>query len=190
MPAGDLVVTAKWEAARRAAYKIIYWTETVNKGVYTVNHVTNETGTVGNSIPNGSYTVPKGYKTTPVAGKTDVDVKITADGTAVKNVYYARDTYTIKFMRWDGWSWTWAEDEDLRITARYGVDVSAQWERACANHTGWGPSPNRYDNTQYTLLANMPAKNLTMYEKDAGSGKKIIYYVEGLDGKTNNVQDI
>ena len=115
MPAEDLVVTAKWEAAKRAAYKIIYWTETVKEGVYTVNHVINRTGTVGNSIPNGSYTVPKGYKTTPVAGKTDVDVKITADGTAVKNVYYARDTYTIKFMRQyrDGWSWTWAEDESL-----------------------------------------------------------------------------
>ena len=110
-------------------------------------------------------------------------MKITADGTAVKNVYYARDTYTIKFMRQyrDGWSWTWAEDESLRITACYGVDVSAQWEKACADHTGWGPNPNK--NIQYTLLANMPAENLTMYEKDAGSGKKIIYYVEGLDGK-------
>ena len=183
MPAEDLVVTAKWEAAKRADYKIIYWTETVNEGVYTVNHVINGTGTVGSSIPNGSYTVPKGYKTTPVVGKTDDDVKITADGTAVKNVYYARDTYTIKFMRQyrDGWSWTWAEDESLRITARYGVDVSAQWEKACADHTGWGPNPNK--NIQYTLLANMLAENLTMYEKDAGSGKKIIYYVEGLDGK-------
>ena len=183
MPAGDLVVTAKWEAATRADYKIIYWTETVKEGVYTVNHVINGTGIVGNSIPNGSYTVPKGYKTTPVVGKTDDDVKITADGTAVKNVYYARDTYTIKFMRQyrDGWSWTWAEDESLRITARYGVDVSAQWEKACADHTGWGPNPNK--NIQYTLLANMPAENLTMYEKDAGSGKKIIYYVEGLDGE-------
>lgn len=180
MPAEDLVVTAKWEAAKRAAYKIIYWTETVKEGVYTVNHVINRTGTVGNSIPNGSYTVPKGYKTTPVAGKTDVDVKITADGTAVKNVYYARDKYTIKFMRWDNRRWNWEEDVDLKITARYGVDVSAQWEEACAKD-GWGPSKNGY--TQYTLLANMPAENLTMYEKDAGSGKKIIYYVEGLDGE-------
>ena len=180
MPAGDLVVTAKWEAAKIADYKIIYWTETVKEGVYTVNHVTNGTGPVGSSIPNGSYTVPEGYNTTPVAGKTDVDVKITADGTAVKNVYYARDTYTIRFMRWNSWRWTWKEDESLRITARYGVDVSAQWERACANHTGWGPNSSGY--TQYTLLANMPAENLTMYEKDAGSGKKIIYYVEGLDG--------
>ena len=182
MPAEDLVVTAKWEAAKSAAYKIIYWTETVKEGVYTVNHVINGTGTVGNSIPDGSYTVPKGYKTTPVAEKTDVDVKITADGTAVKNVYYARDTYTIKFMRQyrDGWSWTWAEDESLKITARYGVDVSAQWERACAKQTGWGPDP--YENIQYTLLANMPAENLIMYEKNAGNGKYIIYYVEDLNG--------
>ena len=181
MPAEDLVVTAKWEAAKRADYKIIYWTETVKEGVYTVNHVTNGTGPVGSSIPNGSYTVPKGYKTTPVAGKTDGDVKITADGTAVKNIYYAKDTYTIKFMRWSRRRWTWKEDESLRITARYGVDVSAQWERACANHTGWGPNSSGY--TQYTLLANMPAENLIMYAKKAGSGKKIIYYVEGLDGK-------
>ena len=181
MPAEDLVVTAKWEAAKRADYKIIYWTETVNEGVYTVNHVINGTGTVGSSIPNGSYTVPKGYQTTPVAGKTDGDVKIPADGTAVKNVYYARDTYTIKFMRQyrDGWSWTWAEDEDLRITARYGEDVSAKWETACADD-GWGPNPS--GNIQYTLLANMPAENLTMYEKDAGNGKYIIYYVEDLNG--------
>ena len=182
MPAEDLVVTAKWEAAKKADYKIIYWTETVKEGVYTVNHVINGTGTVGNSIPDGSYTVPKGYKTTPVAEKTDVDVKITADGTAVKNVYYARDTYTIKFMRQyrDGWSWTWAEDESLKITARYGVDVSAQWERACAKQTGWGPDP--YENIQYTLLANMLAENLIMYEKNAGNGKYIIYYVEDLNG--------
>ena len=180
MPAEDLVVTAKWEAAKRADYKIIYWTETVKEGVYTVNHVINGNGTVGSSIPNGSYTVPKGYQTTPVAGKTDGDVKITADGTAVKNVYFARATYTITFMRWNSRKWKWKEDESLRITARYGVDVSAKWETACADD-GWGP--NSSGNIQYTLLANMPAENLTMYEKDAGSGKKIIYYVEGLDGE-------
>ena len=180
MPAEDLVVTAKWEAAKRADYKIIYWTETVKEGVYTVNHVINGNGTVGSSIPNGSYKVPEGYKTTPVAEKTDGDVKITADGTAVKNVYFARATYTITFMRWNSRKWKWKEDESLRITARYGVDVSAKWETACADDS-WGP--NSSGNIQYTLLANMPAENLTMYEKDAGSGKKIIYYVEGLDGE-------
>jgi len=36
---------------------------------------------------------------------------------------------------------------------------------------------------QYTLLANMPAKNLDMYQRQSGKGKYIIYYVEGLDGE-------
>ena len=106
----------------------------------------NGNDTVGKSIPDGKYTVPEGYETTPVADKTDKDVKITADGMAVKNVYYKRATYTIKFWRWEvvesGWFWEkkdWVEDTKLRITARYGVDVSAQWEKACKNQTGWGP---------------------------------------------------
>ena len=47
-------------------------------------------------------------------------------------------------------------------------------------HDGWGPNPS--GNIQYTLLANMLAENLTMYEKDAGNGKYIIYYVEDLNG--------
>ena len=78
-------------------------------------------------------------------------------------------TYTIKFWRWEvvesGWFWEkkdWVEDTKLRITARYGVDVSAQWEKACKNQTGWGPYED--DSIQYTLLANMPAKNLDMYQ--------------------------
>jgi len=188
MPAKNLVVTAKWEAAKRAAYKIVYWTETVTEGFYTVNKVVNGNDTVGKSIPDGKYTVPEGYETTPVADKTDKDVKITADGMAVKNVYYKRATYTIKFWRWEvvesGWFWEkkdWVEDTKLRITARYGVDVSAQWEKACKNQTGWGPYED--DSIQYTLLANMPAKNLDMYQRQSGKGKYIIYYVEGLDGE-------
>ena len=188
MPAKNLVVTAKWEAAKKAAYKIVYWTETVTEGFYTVNKVVNGNDTVGKSIPDGKYTVPEGYETTPVADKTDKDVKITADGMAVKNVYYKRATYTIKFWRWEvvesGWLWEkkdWVEDTTLRIKARYGVDVSAQWEIACKNQTGWGPYKD--DSIQYTLLANMPAKNLDMYQKQSGKGKYIIYYVEGLDGK-------
>ena len=66
----------------------------------------------------------------------------------------------LSFMRQyrDGWSWTWAEDEDLRITARYGEDVSAKWETACADERlGDQILLEIY---KYTLLANMPAENL------------------------------
>ena len=57
------------------------------------------------------------------------DVKITSDGTAVKNVYYNRNTYKIHFYVPKSWNWwgrpqKWEEDESLLITARYGEDVS------------------------------------------------------------------
>ena len=58
-------------------------------------------------------------------------------------------------MKWNSRKWKWEEEERLKINARYGVDVSAQWETACADG-GWGP--NRSGNIQYTLLANMPAE--------------------------------
>lgn len=89
-------------------------------------------------------------------------------------------------MRWNSRKWKWKEDESLRITARYGVDVSAKWETACADD-GWGP--NSSGNIQYTLLANMPAENLTMYEKMQVQVKD--YLLCGrVRWRTNNVQDI
>ena len=54
-------------------------------------------------------------------------------------------------------------------------------KKACAKD-GWGPDKN--SNVQYTLIANMPAKNLDMYRKNAGSGKNIYYYVEGVNARS------
>ena len=173
MPAQDTVVIAKWKGATRADYKVVYWKETLTVGEYAVADVTyGKNGTVGNNIPTQNKTY-EGFALNDQ--KSAGSVKITADGLAVKNVYYDRGQYTIKFYRYEKRKWN--EDTSLRITARYGVDVSKEWEKACAKD-GWGPDKN--SSVQYTLIANMPAKNLDMYRKDAGSGKNIYYYVEGL----------
>ena len=173
MPAQDTVVIAKWKGATRADYKVVYWKETLTVGEYAVADVTyGKNGTVGNNIPTQNKTY-EGFALNDQ--KSAGSVKITADGLAVKNVYYDRGQYTIKFYRYEKKKWN--EDTSLRITARYGVDVSKEWEKACAKD-GWGPDKN--SSVQYTLIANMPAKNLDMYRKDAGSGKNIYYYVEGL----------
>ena len=173
MPAQDTVVIAKWKGATRADYKVVYWKETLTVGEYAVADVTyGKNGTVGNNVPTQNKTY-EGFALNDQ--KSAGSVKITADGLAVKNVYYDRGQYTIKFYRYEKRKWN--EDTSLRITARYGVDVSKEWEKACAKD-GWGPDKN--SNVQYTLIANMPAKNLDMYRKNAGSGKNIYYYVEGL----------
>ena len=173
MPAQDTVVTAKWQSVAEADYKVVYWKETLTVGEYAVAEITyGRNGTVGDNIP----TQIKNYEGFALNNqKSAGSVEITADGLAVKNVYYDREQYTIKFYRKD-LIW-WQEDASLRITARYGADVSKEWEKACAKDC-WGPNKN--DSVQYTLIANMPAENLNMYRKNAGSGKKIYYYVEGV----------
>ena len=63
----SLLLLQSGEAAKRAAYKIVYWTETVTEGFYTVNKVVNGNDTVGKSIPDGKYST-EGYETTKING--------------------------------------------------------------------------------------------------------------------------
>ena len=190
MPAAATTVTAQWANATQASYQVVYWGENLTGG-YDYLYADKATGAVGGNIPystslTGSR-MPQGLE---AAGfeldsvKSAGNVEITADGSAVKNVYFSRKTFTISFYRqsWVGWpdfEYKWVEDTSLRITAKYGEDVSARWETACEDD-GWGPNKN--DNIQYTLIANMPAENLTMYEKSSGTGKKIEYRVQKVSG--------
>ena len=186
MPSHDLTVKAIWEENQKAQYKVIHWQESLQApGTYEVAQdsggnaaIETETGKVGDVI---RYS-PKSYEGFELdSEKSNGDVKITSDGTAVKNVYYNRRTYSIKFKKWNRWNRQWQEDESLRITARYGEDVSAQWNDAAHSQYQWATSPG--GTVYYTLFSNMPAQNIDTYADQKGTGKKIIYYVEGLDGK-------
>lgn len=191
MPAEDTTVTAKWEINTRAAYRIIYWQESLETpGTYEMAKNKNGeadivagTDVVGKNI---SYSVEKnryeGFE--PAVEKNKGDIQVTADGLAVKNIYYNRKTYTIKFyvsQRRDyfGNPTDWKADNNLEISARYGEDVSAQWNDSAHNQYLW--STGKGTNIYYTLLANMPAENLVMYGYDLKTGKNIIYYTETLD---------
>ena len=191
MPAEDTTVTAKWEINTRAAYRIIYWQESLETpGTYEMAKnkngeadIVDGTEVVGKNI---SYSVEKnrynGFE--PAVEKNKGDIQITADGQAVKNIYYNRKTYTIKFyvpQRRNYWGnpTDWKVDSNLEISARYGEDVSAQWNDSAHNQYLW--STGKGTNIYYTLLANMPAENLVMYGYDLKTGKNIIYYTETLD---------
>ena len=189
MPAAATTVTAQWANATQASYQVVYWGENLTGG-YDYLYADKETGTVGDDIPystslTGSR-MPQGLEAAGFeldSAKSAGNVEITADGSAVKNVYFSRRTFTIKFYREDRRG-RWSEDTSLRITAKYGEDVSARWEAACEDD-GWGPNKN--DNIQYTLIANMPAENLTMYEKSSGTGTTIEYRVEKINGSGYDV---
>ena len=191
MPSHDLIVKAIWEENQTAQYKVIHWQESLQApGTYEVAQdsggnaaIETETGKVGDVI---RYS-PKSYEGFELdTDRSSGDVKITSDGTAVKNVYYNRGTYNIYFYVIESRDWlgrpSWQEDERLRITARYGEDVSKQWNDVAHCQYLWaiGPGANKY----YTLMANMPAENITLYASKPRTGKKITYYIEGLDEKS------
>ena len=198
MPAEDTTVTAKWEINTRAAYRIIYWQESLETpGTYEMAKNKNGeadivagTDVVGKNI---SYSVEKnryeGFE--PAVEKNKGDVQITADGLAVKNIYYNRKTYTIKFyvsQRRDylGNPTDWKADSNLEISARYGEDVSDQWNDEKHSKKKWATTSS--GGTYYTNFSNMPAKNLSMYGFKKQEGSDIVYYIEMLDGKIKEYQ--
>ena len=195
MPAQDTVVKAKWEINKTATYKVIYWQESLaNPDSYEIAKkngadeadIATGTGTVGSKI---RYTANENRYTgfEPDTEKNAGDVEITADGQAVKNVYYNRKTYWLKFYldkssgNWweDGY---WKEETSLKILAKYGEDISAQWNDAAHAKYNWATGEN--SDTYYTNFSNMPAENIEVYGRERRGSQVILYYIETLDGGT------
>ncbi|WP_276814682.1 InlB B-repeat-containing protein [Faecalibaculum rodentium] len=181
MPARDVVAVAKWKANTQATYTVNYWQEGINGGYELAQtggkpDVVTETGTVGETI---SYTAENeryaGFhlNTEESAG----DVEITADGQAVKNVYYDRNEYSIKFMVPSGWN-KYSEDTSRRITAKYGVDISQEWTKNAEGYS-WKVAPN--SSTNYTAFTNMPLDGITCYQGKQTGNYLVNYYVETLN---------
>lgn len=190
MPAQDLTVNALWNDAKTASYTVVYWLEnfTGKNGLDGYDYITakTKTGQVGDMTSYENLTRsewedanidPDGVE----LNSQTQNIKIKADGSTVVNVLYNRKTFTIKFNIFEGLGifGEWKEDQNLRITAKYGEDISEEWQKACDN-SDWATEP--WGSTAYTLFANMPAESIEVYEKSGGSGKTITYYIESLNG--------
>lgn len=183
MPAQDVTATAKWTANKKAGYTVNYWQESLNGGYELaqkdgVADVVTGTGNVGANI---NYQAQddryKGFHLN--TEKSAGNVEITPDGQAVKNVYYDRTEFTIKFYKVTGSLW-WVSTEEITektITAKYGADISQQW-LASADKQMW--STEARGTTYYTTFVNMPAENIECYESKSSGEQNVNYYVETL----------
>ena len=194
MPAQDLTVNALWNGAKTASYTVVYWLEnfTGKNGLDGYDYITakTKTGQVGDMTSYEKLTRsewedanidPDGVE----LNSQTQNIKIKADGSTVVNVLYNRKTFTIKFNEYKRVGgviipqYEWVENQELRITAKYGEDISEEWQKACDN-SDWATKPG--GSTAYTLFANMPAESIEVYEKRGGSGRTITYYIESLNG--------
>lgn len=107
MPAAATTVTAQWANATQASYQVVYWGENLTGG-YDYLYADKATGAVGGNIPySTSLTASRMPQGLEAAGfeldsaKSAGNVEITADGSAVKNVYFSRKTFTVTFYLYE-----------------------------------------------------------------------------------------
>ena len=95
MPANDVTLTAQWKVDDRVDYLVQYWLENANDNDYSYDSSVTKTAAPGTTIKRtdvevSSYT---GFQ----FGSMDTNVTVAADGSSVVNVYYKRNTYTLRF---------------------------------------------------------------------------------------------
>ena len=148
----DTTLYAVWEASTNTKYTVIYWWENANDSNYSYHENSVETGTTGNKIDlTGISRSYDGFTlNTEKTNAANADAVIAGDGSTIVNVYYSRNTYEIKFFKaereWLGYSWN--EMERLRISAKYGANISDRWPTSTSKiwgtkqgNNGQGTSP-------------------------------------------------
>ena len=187
MPAENVRHTALW-AADKASYVIQYWQENANDNDYSFvesKQVSNAAvGSTVSGINDKSYT---GF----TYSHADTDVEVKGDGTTVVNVYYKRNVYEIKFYEDKGsWTTNWQEITSLRITAKYGANISDKWP-TYKNSNAWSTT-NTYsygslDGPFQSNIDVMPLNGTSFYGPNTDSGSEsAYYYVEVLPGETED----
>lgn len=115
-----MTLTAHW-IPKQVSYTVIHWWENADDDGYSFHESENKTGLTGTEA-NAKAKSYEGFTAQPVTKKT-----IKGDGSTIVSVYYKRNMYDVKFYSYSSWYTSSKEYTDLRITAKYGQDISKKW---------------------------------------------------------------
>ena len=177
-----MTLKAHWNATE-VSYTVIHWWENADDDGYSFHESENETGMTGTEA-NAKAKSYEGFTAQPVTKKT-----IKGDGSTIVSVYYKRKVYEVKFYSYStpGFGW-WdpgkpsEEYVDLRITAKYGQDISKKWPTYKGSST-WSTTD---DSGPYQVnIGTMPLGGTKFYGPETGDGSQTAYYyVQVLPGET------
>ena len=86
-------VTARWKANSKTEYTVIHWQENANDNEYSSKDIEKKTGAT-NSTTNAKAKSYSGFTAQAITQKT-----IAGDSSTIVNIYYKRDVYDVKFMK-------------------------------------------------------------------------------------------
>ena len=179
-------LTAHWKATK-VSYTVIHWWENADDDGYSFHESENKTGMTGTEA-NAKAKSYEGFTAQPVAKKA-----IKGDGSTIVSVYYKRNVYEVKFYSYTIYNWlervekSSEEYVDLRITAKYGQDISKKWPTKSGSST-WSTTDDDYNGPFQVNIATMPLEGAKFYGPKTGYGSETAYYyVEVLPGEPSEV---
>ena len=179
-------LTAHWKATK-VSYTVIHWWENADDDGYSFHESENKTGMTGTEA-NAKAKSYEGFTAQPVAKKT-----IKGDGSTIVSVYYKRNVYDVKFYSYSISGGLFRpgkpseEYVDLRITAKYGQDISKKWPTKSGSST-WSTTDDDYNGPFQVNIATMPLEGAKFYGPKTGYGSETAYYyVEVLPGEPSEV---
>ena len=173
-----MTLKAHWKAAK-VSYTVIHWWENADDDEYSFHESENKTGLTGTEA-NAKAKSYEGFTAQPVTKKT-----IKGDGSTIVSVYYKRNMYDVKFYSYSSWYTSSKEYTDLRITAKYGQDISKQWPTKNGSST-W--STEDHGTTYQANINTMPLGGAKFYGPQTGKSYcEAFYYVETLPGENSSI---
>lgn len=194
-----LSFTAKWKEGT-AGFTVVFWYENANDNGYSVAG----TFTPANVAP-GTQKSSGDYQNQSFKGRDDKHftynadkaetVTVNGDGSTVLNVYYTRNTYTLKFreLTCNSWNPFHSHNDNCykvtkTITAKYQADIHSNFPIKSGNSTILWSVPDGCSSfkpeTYLASINEMPGEDITFNEYDKVSAATIYYYVESLAGNT------
>ena len=189
-----LSLKAVWQP-EQVSYTVVYWVENPNDDAYSFMKSVAKTGLTGGQtaavalasgewqeIAGGDVWKQAGFTAQAIAQET-----IKGDGSTIVNVFYKRNVYDVKFHDRTGWiNPKYPELTDLRITAKYGAQISDRWP-TYNNSSMWSTQKGGGDPWQANI-DTMPLNGATFYVPTTQSGSSTAYYyVQVLDGESGTV---
>lgn len=202
MPAKNQTLTAQWNPVNSVDYTVVFWYQNANDDGYSYAGNLTQSGKPGASVSSGQFsgtdfTGRDASHFTYNAAKAET-VTVNGDGSTVVNVYFTRNTYTLKFrvLDCDNNSWFHSHDDSCykvvkTITAKWNAKISDEFSKAPFTTTYNGRAWKCTDSSKYDYalqtLDRMPGFDATfnLYDKSSNTKKTIYYYVQKVGTTVN-----
>ena len=170
----NIELKAHWTAQDGVKYTVIHWLDNADDDGYSYEESETKTGTTG------GQTNAKAKSYTGFTAQTITQETIKGDGSTIVSVKYTRNVYEVKFFTDRNGK---NEDTSLRITAKYGANISDKWPGG-----GWYVSPpSTWSSTAQSNINTMPLNGKNFYGQQSGYQKyNAYYYTEVLPGQTGD----